>query len=526
MAKVKKKVMKKNLFVAAAMMVAMTACVKEADVNVDVEENVPQTEEKVWVEFSTDAVTKAALQEGVGEHQIVWEEDDEISINGYTFQVKEIKEGGLKATIGAFVPADFSGPYRAVYPASAGTSFNELIVNGTPAVVAGGFDDIVSVAYSDDTSLQFKHVTSLFKFQVPAEFAVNTVTISADEALAGKVSVEMADEEATPVVTVKNAVKEVTLTGTFTPGQNYYVAVLPGTKTNLTVSFDGVVSKKWANPVEIEYGMIANMGTLPYARVSRNLEFSETTASATYGEDFTEPTLEGVKDGVEYTSSNTAVATVNATTGEVTLKAGGTTIITASAPESNQYMAGSASYTLTVTENAVIRINNMNGWGDMTITVKQGSNTLVNEKPMTKNGSIFEYALSSDFIGKEVTYYIKHSWYQTSTKTVTLKADTKSTAVDLNTTYLEPGYWEVDGAVYTVEFKGTGVSAKIIDAVKVKDNFYEVEIPSGNYTKAIFRRCNPNGKGVWNNSSEVTLKHMCFCVNDWDSANLNDGRWF
>lgn len=263
MAKVKKKVMKKNLFLAAAMMVAMTACVKEADVNVDVEENVPQTEEKVWVEFSTDAVTKAALQEGVGEHQIVWEEGDEISINGYTFEVKEIKEEGLKATIGAFVPADFSAPYRAVYPASAGTSFDELIVNGEPAVVAGGFDDIVSVAYSDDTSLQFKHVTSLFKFQVPAEFTVNTVTISADEALAGKVSVEMADEESTPAITVKNAEKEVTLTGTFTPGQNYYVAVLPGTKTNLTVRLNGYLSKAWANQVNVTTGMVANMKTLP-----------------------------------------------------------------------------------------------------------------------------------------------------------------------------------------------------------------------------------------------------------------------
>lgn len=263
MAKVKKKVMKKNLFVAAAMMVAMTACVKEADVNVDVEENVPQTEEKVWVEFSTDAVTKAALQEGVGEHQIVWEEGDEISINGYTFEVKEIKEEGLKATIGAFVPADFSAPYRAVYPASAGTSFDELIVNEKPAVVAGGFDDIVSVAYSDDTSLQFKHVTSLFKFQVPSGFAVNTVTISADEALAGNVSVEMADEESTPAITVKNAEKEVTLTGTFTPGQNYYVAVLPGTKTNLTVRLNGYLSKAWANQVNVTTGMVANMKTLP-----------------------------------------------------------------------------------------------------------------------------------------------------------------------------------------------------------------------------------------------------------------------
>ena len=261
MAKVKKKIMKKNLFVAAAMMVAMTACVKEADVNVDVEENVPQTEEKVWVEFTTDAVTKAALQEGVGSHKIVWEEGDKISINGETFEATEIKEDDLKATFGAFVPADFTAPYAAVYPASAGESFNELTVNGAPAVVAGGFDDIVSVAYSDDTSLQFKHVTSLLKFQVPSDFTVNTVTISADEALAGKVSVTMADEESAPEITVKNAVKEVTLTGTFTSGKNYYVAVLPGAKTNLTVRLNGYLS--WTKTATINQGRVANMGKLP-----------------------------------------------------------------------------------------------------------------------------------------------------------------------------------------------------------------------------------------------------------------------
>lgn len=261
MAKVMMKIMKKNLFVAAAMMVAMTACVKEADVNVNVEENVPQTEEKVWVEFTTGTETKAALQEGDGTHKIVWEEGDEISINGETFEVTEIKEDGLKATFGAFVAADFTAPYTAVYPASAGTSFDELIVNNTPAVVAGGFDDIVSVAYSDDTSLQFKHVTSLLKFQVPSGFSVNTVTISADEALAGKVSVAMTDEEDTPAVTVKNAVNEVTLTGTFTSGKNYYVAVLPGAKTNLTVRLNGYLS--WTKTASINQGRVANMGKLP-----------------------------------------------------------------------------------------------------------------------------------------------------------------------------------------------------------------------------------------------------------------------
>ena len=80
----------------------------------------------------------------------------------------------------------------------------------------------------------------------------------------------------------------------------------------------------------------------------RNLAFSATTATATMGQAFTEPTLSGEKAGVTYSSSNTGVATVNASTGVVTLVAAGTTTITATAPETDQYEAATASYTLTV----------------------------------------------------------------------------------------------------------------------------------------------------------------------------------
>mgnify|MGYP003290218856 CR=1 FL=1 len=83
---------------------------------------------------------------------------------------------------------------------------------------------------------------------------------------------------------------------------------------------------------------------------SRNLKFSSAEASATMGKSFTAPTLSGVISDVTYTSSNADVATVNATTGEVTLVAAGTTIITASAPETGEYEAGTASYTLKVSE--------------------------------------------------------------------------------------------------------------------------------------------------------------------------------
>lgn len=79
----------------------------------------------------------------------------------------------------------------------------------------------------------------------------------------------------------------------------------------------------------------------------RNLAFSSETAVAIIGEEFTLPTLTGVTAGVTYSSSNTNVATVDAS-GTITLVAAGATTITATAPATDQYESGTASYTLTV----------------------------------------------------------------------------------------------------------------------------------------------------------------------------------
>ncbi len=56
---------------------------------------------------------------------------------------------------------------------------------------------------------------------------------------------------------------------------------------------------------------------------------------------------------VTYSSSDPAVATVNAENGEVTLVGEGTTTITANSAETAEYLAGTASYTLTVTDPTV-----------------------------------------------------------------------------------------------------------------------------------------------------------------------------
>ena len=91
-------------------------------------------------------------------------------------------------------------------------------------------------------------------------------------------------------------------------------------------------------------------------RAARNLAFSSMSVThdlATQGTNVQEPTLSGVTDGVEYSSKNTSIATVNAATGEVTLAGKtGTVVITASAPKTDTYKAEEVNYTLRVTDSS------------------------------------------------------------------------------------------------------------------------------------------------------------------------------
>lgn len=88
-------------------------------------------------------------------------------------------------------------------------------------------------------------------------------------------------------------------------------------------------------------------------KVAQTLSFSSTDVTAVLGEEFTEPTLSGAQTtDVTYSSSNTAVATVDASTGKVSLVGAGTTTITATAAATDDYLSGSVSYTLTVSDGA------------------------------------------------------------------------------------------------------------------------------------------------------------------------------
>ena len=81
------------------------------------------------------------------------------------------------------------------------------------------------------------------------------------------------------------------------------------------------------------------------------LAYEEKEHTANVGEDFTEPALTNPNSlTVTYSSSNTALATVDATTGEVSILAAGKVTITASSAADATYAAGSASYNIIITD--------------------------------------------------------------------------------------------------------------------------------------------------------------------------------
>ena len=230
--------MKKNLFmVAAVALMALVSCNKE-EINNGGVEVTPEPTAVVEFEAGFDVETKTTLD--AANKKTLWVETDAISINGQKFVIKEILENGKAIFVNENdLPTDFAAPFTAIYPYGS---------NGVPATqtaYANDFDPaaVIEKATSDDNTLKFKNETSLLKFQVPA--ACKSVSISATENLA-------------------EGANTVTISGDMVAGTDYYVAVLPGAKTNFVVRIDGYLSKNAAS-VTINRSTIANMKTLPAA---------------------------------------------------------------------------------------------------------------------------------------------------------------------------------------------------------------------------------------------------------------------
>jgi len=140
-----------------------------------------------------------------------------------------------------------------------------------------------------------------------------------------------------------------------------YTGTADGSNANFTVEYDYATSQNGFVKITVNtttnslYISKIAITHAEDARVNANLSFSETSVKARLDKEFTAPTLTNENGApVAYSSSETTVAEVNAETGAVTLKAAGTTTITAAVPEGNASYYGQASYTLTVEELATV----------------------------------------------------------------------------------------------------------------------------------------------------------------------------
>ncbi len=143
----------------------------------------------------------------------------------------------------------------------------------------------------------------------------------------------------------------------FTGTNNNNLAV-DGTKIT-DQTWEGTASSSIAfvntgSTVQIKSMTVTYTGGVADTRKDADLEFSDEAVTIEMGDAFTEPQLtKATTAPVTFSSDKTTVATVDATTGKVTVVGLGTARITAKAEANDEYKAGSASYLLTVKEKIV-----------------------------------------------------------------------------------------------------------------------------------------------------------------------------
>ena len=168
----------------------------------------------------------------------------------------------------------------------------------------------------------------------------------------------------TLTVTANNKVILKSVTFTLKTSLGYSVSYNNGTATTgtnntITVSDEeGITTAVLQNNSKEQMDITKISVTYAIAKddlKTATMEFSaaNVTGNVTTGE-FVAPSLTYTGDGtIRYSSSNTSVATVNESTGVVTLISKGNTTITATAPMTDEYMKATASYVLNVVDNYV-----------------------------------------------------------------------------------------------------------------------------------------------------------------------------
>ena len=207
-----------------------------------------------------------------------WSEGDQIRIiwndgasdgqtEGVDYAIATVNAGSVSANV---VDADY---YYAVYPADA--TYTLSLSEGKIEVEfgrnqSGSFSDaniMVAKTSKADASLSFKNMTSILKFSTGASCNYKKVTFAANDKtrLNGKVSTTF--EEPFAVAKTSTGDNRDLLTVNVTPGQTYYLALLPdidldngiGFKVEASSQLTGALSTR---ELTMERNKVKNLGTI------------------------------------------------------------------------------------------------------------------------------------------------------------------------------------------------------------------------------------------------------------------------
>lgn len=181
-------------------------------------------------------------------------------------------DNGAKATFTTTTEGFTGTKFVALYPAApAGdvtwespSVLKKLWLTDNQSTVEGGYDSNahIAVAYTDKTNFVFKNAVALLKVSVLGT-GINKISVSSKgEKIVGNFSYDLNTGAISTNESGYYNPSTVTLSGTFTNGKDYYIAILPGTYTAFELSVNGISVKKKTASVTFNSGKIYDLGAV------------------------------------------------------------------------------------------------------------------------------------------------------------------------------------------------------------------------------------------------------------------------
>ena len=305
----------------------------------------------------------------------------------------------------------------------------------------------------------------------------------------------------------------------------YYFTILPD--VTLTQGYEFYIGEELAKSNDSELHLVRSkvysLGEVKVPLKDRELSFSPASYEITWGDDFTEPTLNGLTntDQVTYSIESGDAATITPE-GVVTLVKAGTVIIKATVAATETHNEGSATYTLNI-EKAVRTVS----FAESSKTVTYGENVVhpvLNDVTESDNVSYEIVAGDAATINNEgVVTLVKAG-------TVTIKATVAATETHIecsatyvlivkDVVYLVPNdNWKDANARFAAVFMTEDKSTQTWIDMTSDGDIYSCQVPDDDYyLYVIFCRMNPNNKdnkwdNKWDQTGDMSLKVNKYCV--------------